>query len=377
MDFNLETYEDELRFLVNIDSGSRCLEGVDQVTTWFGKRFEALGWSVEYIEPLPGEFGKSAFVHNGNPEAFDILILCHTDTVFPDGTAAARPFSKTDERYTGPGVADMKAGCLMALHSLEQLHQSGKLKGSVGIFFNGEHELSCPNTRSFIEEQSQKAKFVVTTEPARADGSCVIQRKGILRYTLTFHGRGAHSGVDPENGICAVTQMAKTILALKAFENPDKGINVNPGLVKGGVSINAIPSLAECKVDIRVTDLEDAYQIDVAVRKLILRPDDPRICIELLGGITRPPLIPNKRSEELADKIKQIGSSHGLAITWSFSGGGSDASFASAFCIPSLCGLGPVGGNYHTSREYLETVDLIPRMRTFRDTIEMVCNSQI
>ena len=377
MDFDLSVFENELRFLVNVDSGSRCIAGVNQVTDWLADRYRALGWPVEDVDAEPGEYGRSAYTWWGDPEDLDLLIICHTDTVFPDGTARDRPFAIDENRYIGPGVADMKAGCLMALHSLEQLHNAGRIKGNIGLILNGEHELSCPTTRPFIEKISKKSKVVVTTEPARADGSCVKQRKGILRYTIEFHGLSAHSGVDPENGNCAITEMARMIVALRGLDDAERGITINPGLVRGGISINAIPDYAECRLDVRVIHLEDAYRLDEAVQKLAANPVDPKIKITLTGGITRPPLIPNDRSEELIEGINTIGKSHGVEMKWSFSGGGSDASFASAFGIPALCGLGPVGGNYHTEREYLETVDLKERMCIFRDTVEAICNGDI
>lgn len=377
MKFNLETYADDLRQLVNIDSGSRCVEGVNTVTDWFADRFRALGWKVEFIEPQPGTYGRSAFAWRGDRENLDLLVISHTDTVFPAETAAQRPFALVSGRYTGPGVADMKAGCLMAAYTFEQLEETNRLDGNVGIIFNGEHELSCPTIRPFLEEQSKRAKVVFTTEPARADGSCVRQRKGILRFQLTFTGVSSHSGVAPEMGHCAVTEMARMILDLKALEEPDRGISVNPGVVEGGTSVNAIPDLAKCQLDIRVVELEDAHRMEKAVLKRAAAPADKAVEITVEGGITRPPLTPNDRSEELITGINKIAHGYGIDLKWSFSGGGSDASYASAFGIPALCGLGPVGGGYHTDQEYLETNDLQERMCIFRDTVEAVCNGTI
>jgi glutamate carboxypeptidase len=377
MEFDLTVFEKELQFLVDTDSGSRCIGGVNKVTDWFADRYRALGWTVEDVDIEPGNYGRSAYAWTGGRDAHDLLIICHTDTVFPEGTAAARPFAKVGDRYTGPGVADMKAGCLMALHSLEQLHKEGRLKGSLGLILNGEHELSCPTTRVFIEEISRRSKVVVTTEPARADGSCVRQRKGILRYKVNFHGHSAHSGVDPENGRCAVTEMARFIIALHNLGDPERGITINPGIVKGGISINAIPDQAECHIDIRVVHPEDANRMDESIQVLASKPYDKDVRIMIKGGITRPPLVPNARSEALIERINAIGKGYGIDMKWSFSGGGSDASFASALGKPALCGLGPVGGGYHTEREYLETVDLRERMCIFRDTVEAICNGSI
>jgi glutamate carboxypeptidase len=377
MTFDLERYRKELEFLVNIDSGSRCVEGVTTVTDWFSGQFRGMGWRVEPIDPPSADYGRSAFAWVGNREQLDLLIISHTDTVFPEGTALERPFAVEENRYTGPGVADMKAGCLMALHSLEQLHAAGRLHGNVGILLNGEHELSCPTIRPVIETLSQKAKVVITTEPARADGSCVRQRKGILRFRIRFHGKSAHSGVNPQDGHCAVTEMSRLILALKELENPDRGISINPGVVTGGVSVNAIPDFAECRLDVRVVHGEDAPLMDSAVREAASASVDPGVRIEIEGGITRPPMTPNERSEELIEAMNRMALSYGIDLKWSFSGGGSDASYASAFGVPALCGLGPVGGGYHTDKEYLEISDLGERMSLFRDFVEAVVNGSI
>lgn len=377
MNFDLEKYQQELAYLVNRDSGSRCVEGVNAVADWFAGRFRGLGWSMETVEPQPGTYGKSFFAWNGDPEQLDLLIISHTDTVFPAGTASKQPFAVAGDRYSGAGVADMKAGCLMAWHALRQLHEAGRLTGSVGIIYNGEHELSCPTIRPYLEKISQRAKVVVTTEPARADGSCVRQRKGILRYRVDFFGRSAHSGVEPEKGHCAVTEMARLILFLKELEDRSRGISVNPGIVSGGSSVNAIPDRAECRLDIRVINLEDAHRMDAAVQARAAEPVDKDVQIRLEGGITRPPLVPTARSEEIIKGINRIARGYGIDLQWSASGGGSDASYASAFGIPALCGLGPVGGGYHTENEYLETADLNERLCIFRDTVEAICDGTI
>ena len=377
MKFDLTAFESDLRHLVDIDSGSHCVEGVNTVCKWFEDRIRAVGLPTRIIAQDPVNYGNSLYTWYGDPDDLDLLILCHTDTVFPEGVARERPFAVEQGRYTGPGVADMKAGCLMTLVVIEQLLQEKKLSGNIGIFFNGEHEISCPTTRTFLEVQSLKAKVVVATEPARANGACVRQRKGILRYKIEFHGKSAHSGVNPENGVCAVTEMARMIQRLKELENPGKGITVNPGIVRAGTSINVIPDKAECHLDIRVVEQADGPEMDKMVREIASSPTDSRVRVELSGGVTRPPLTPSDRGDELIRAINQIGEAYGIEVKWDFSGGGSDASFASALGIPALCGLGPVGGGYHTEGEYLQTVDLQERLCIFRDFVEAIGNRQI
>ena len=54
-----------------------------------------------------------------------IVLMGHRDTVFPDGTAAERPFRIDGDRAFGPGVADMKAGLVMNTFVIEALHRFG------------------------------------------------------------------------------------------------------------------------------------------------------------------------------------------------------------------------------------------------------------
>jgi len=374
---DLATFEEELRWLVNIDSGSRCVAGVNTVADWFGARYRAMGWPVEEVAAEPGRYGKSLYTWRGDRTRLDLLILCHSDTVFPEGTARERPFAVSAGRYHGPGVADMKAGCLMALHTLERLVRQGRLEGNVGVLLNGEHELSCPTVRPYLEACCRQAKVVIATEPARAQGACVRQRKGILRYTLRFHGRAAHAGVNPEAGLCAVTEMARMILRLRTLADPERGISVNPGLVSGGVSVNAIPHEAECQLDVRVTQLEDAGRVDAQIRAWAAEPAESGVRVELEGGITRPPMVPTARGDALIEAINQLAREHGIELKWAFSGGGSDASFASPHGVPALCGMGPVGGGMHTADEYVDTRDLPARLKLFDDVVAGICSGKL
>ncbi|WP_337996784.1 M20 family metallopeptidase [Oleispirillum naphthae] len=367
-------YLEELESLVNIDSGTYCKAGVDFVAEWFAQRFSAMGWKTEWFEPAPETLGKSVLCTPSAARNFDLLILCHIDTVFPAGEAERRPFSIEGDRLRGPGAADMKGGCLFALHALEQLVAEKGALGNVGVFFNGEHEISCPNTRAVIEDLSRGSKVIFATECVRANGAHIKQRKGILRYTLKFSGVSAHSGNNPQDGACAVTEMANWILFFKSLEDPGKGITVNPGMAHGGASVNTIPDEAELRVDIRTVDYEDSLAIDAAVRARGIF--NPRVSFALGGGITRPPMKPNAATERICAVVDEVSLRHGITPKWAFVGGGSDASFASAMGKPALCGIGPVGGGAHTQNEFIDTTDLEARFAEFKDIVSTLSTLQ-
>src|SRR5512135_959503 len=106
----LPRYLDELERLCNIDCGSYSPAGVNEVGAWVAGRFEALGGTVER-RPDPARrlggtvIGTFAGRRGAGPR---LLLIGHMDTVFPDGTAAERPFRLRDGIATGAGVTDMK-----------------------------------------------------------------------------------------------------------------------------------------------------------------------------------------------------------------------------------------------------------------------------
>lgn len=373
--FNNTQFRNELEHLVNIDSGSFCTDGVRLVNKWFAERFEKAGWDIKWFEHEKGPKSNSFLAYKGNDAEFNLLVLCHTDTVFPEGEVAKRPFKLSDdgERYTGPGVADMKSGCLFALYSAEELIKDPKFGGKVAYFFNGQHEEGGSiGTKEIIELYSSRSKFVIATEPARPSGMCLKQRKGISRYTLTFKGKSAHAGVNPEDGECAITEMAHWIIYLSSLTDYSKGITVNCGVVKGGTVPNAVADFAELKIDVRVVVYEDAKRIEKLIFDKLDNKINQKVDVEIAGRITRPPLMPCLESEKVAATITEMGKKYGLDIKWTSSGGGSDASFSSGMGIPSLDGIAAVGGGFHTEREYLETKDIDKRYYLFNDTIKLL-----
>src|SRR5262249_14110023 len=100
-----------LEQMVNMESPSMDKNLVDRFVRFIGPRFANLGGAMEYV---PAErFGDHLCVRFGGASPDRVLLLGHTDTVFPAGEAAKRPFQIANGKATGPGVFDMKAGILL------------------------------------------------------------------------------------------------------------------------------------------------------------------------------------------------------------------------------------------------------------------------
>ena len=123
---SLPAYMVDLERLVNIDCGSYLKEGVDEVGRWMADQLAELGAAVTVEANAElGDIVIGELEGAGGPRT---VLIGHMDTVFPDGTAAARPFAIREGRAYGPGVDDMKGGLLgglYALRALRSLHPAG------------------------------------------------------------------------------------------------------------------------------------------------------------------------------------------------------------------------------------------------------------
>jgi glutamate carboxypeptidase len=168
-------------------------------------------------------------------------------------------------------------------------------------------------------------------------------------YTLTVEGLAAHAGVDFENGASAIVEAARQVVAIAGFTNLTRGTTVNPGIIQGGTRTNVVAAEARVDVDVRVTQLADAEELD---RKfLALRPLDSRCRIHVEGGLNRPPMERTPGIGRLFETAREIAAEMGIALEESATGGGSDGNFTAALGVPTLDGLGAVGEGAHAANE--------------------------
>lgn len=376
--FELSKYLEELEYLVNIDSVSSESSGTAKIAKFMQSKFTELGWQVQEHK-FAESIGPCLEITNRPTEQFDVLILAHMDTVFPLGTAAARPFSIKERRAYGPGVIDCKGGMLSGFYALQSLTASGVLSDkSVCVFLNSDHEgISSQYSRFYSEKLAKKSRAVLVLEAGRANGCLVNQRKGIGRYHITIHGIAAHAGVDHQSGRNAIEELAHWIIALQNRTDYTKGTTLNVGQVSGGTSISAVPAEARAALDIRFYDKEEALDIEAMLRKMAENPQVQGTKAEVSGQVTRPSMVPNVKTRKLCEAIDKIGQEIGVEFGWMASGGGSDGSFAAALGTPTIDGLGPVGGGAHSAEEYMELDSIVPRYRLLCRIIEHIVSNRL
>ncbi|ARK29259.1 M20 family metallopeptidase [Halalkalibacter krulwichiae] len=369
MEVNLNEMLTLLEKLVNMDSGSNDKEGVDRVGRELLPYFEQLGFQVKRISQK--EVGDHFVIkHLKNPHP-PILVVAHMDTVFEKGTTKERPFTINNGKAYGPGVIDMKASLVAVIYALRYLKNKGSSAyQQVEIILNSDEEIGSVTSRELIEKEALGKSFALVMEPARRDGSVVTERRGSGRFTIEVHGKAAHSGIEPEKGRSAIEELAHKIVKLHELNDHEHGISVNVGMIEGGDAVNTVSATATGHVDVRVATLEQAEQVEHKIEEVCSSSDVKGTEIELTGDMRRPPMLKDEKIESLFHIIKEVGAELGIEIKDTKTGGGSDASFTSAMGIPTVDGLGPIGGNAHSDREYLEISSLTERTLLLAKVIE-------
>ena len=81
------------------------------------------------------------------------------------------------------------------------------------------------------------------------------------------------------------------------------------------------------------------------------------------------PLNPDKKSAELLKIYTKVAAQENIVIKGDHSGGCADSGFIASVGTPVICGVGPVGGNYHRPDEWMDISSLAQRARFIANTI--------
>jgi glutamate carboxypeptidase len=285
------------------------------------------------------------------------------DTVFDPGTVAERPFRIDDDIAHGPGVTDMKSGLLAGLYAIKAV--LGELGGlpfeRLTFVANPDEEVGSPSSTPHIQAIAADADACLVLECARANGDIVSARKGILDARIVVHGRAAHAGVEPEKGRNAILEAARIVRELHDLNGRWPDVTVNVGKIAGGTRPNVVPDRCEIEVDVRATTGEGLDAVEAALRQIAAATEVPDTTAELQVMAGWRPMEKLARSGHLVEHAQAVARRLGFEIKDTSTGGASDANSTSGLGVPSLDGLGPIGGSDHSPAEYLELDSVVPR----------------
>jgi len=297
-----------------------------------------------------GNLVRAEWGARGGSARAQVLVLGHLDTVYEMGTIGRMPFRLARGRAWGPGVFDMKGGLVIALFAADALaaahHRPAK---RVVFLWTSDEEIGSGASRTVVEHEARRSDAVLVLEPASGqDGRVKTARKGVGEFELIATGRAAHAGLNPQEGVNAIQELALQIARVSQWNQPRRGITVNAGVIEGGTRTNVIPARARAMIDVRARNARDMRALEHKFHAL--RPILPGAKIEVRGGFNRPPM-ERKASAALYTKARGVARELGIDLGEDFVGGGSDGNFTAALGVPTLDGLGAVGEGAHSPSE--------------------------
>jgi glutamate carboxypeptidase len=338
-------FERRLKTLVNIDSGVDDSAGREQVAALLAGWAREAGCETALVPTPQGSHLEARLKGNGEGR---IVLLGHHDTVFPSGVAAERPLTKRDGRACGPGVADMKGGLLVGLTAIESLARGPRPFAAVELHSVPDEEVRLEAFAEFDRLSGAQAALVL--ECGRENGDLVVGRKTAAWVRLRVVGRAAHAGTDPQLGRNAVVGICGEVIRCDALNGAREGLTLVPGTILGGTLANVVPDSAEATIDVRAISGEDLRWAlgEIAAFQM---GDGLSGSVEFDHGW--PGIEPNPGTQALFAEAQRLADALGMAIGGQNSGGVSDGCWTSEAGVPTLDGLGPIGGGDHSPDEYI------------------------
>jgi glutamate carboxypeptidase len=360
---SLLSYQHELlqrlQLLVNIDSGTGQIVGVNSIMSYLERWLGDIGFAVSLHHS--DAFGNNLVARRQGKGHLRLLLVGHVDTVYPQGAVSTQPFHIRDGIAFGPGVIDMKSGVLMGVQILQALMETGfEEYGELVIVFNNDEEVGSAGSATLLREVAPEVDVGLVLEPSRSIEIVTKARKGAEKYVMDVVGVPAHSGAEPNRGRSAVIELAHKMIAIHHLNSVYPGVTFNVTRISSSEQLNVVPDSARCHISVRAYT---QHGLDLAATVL----DQIAAGCSIPDTQTRLTRIRGRTAYEATPEVLRLleiaqteARGLGIDLVAERKGGVSDANLLMEVGIPTLDSLGPIGGGMHDlKREYLR-VDSIP-----------------
>jgi glutamate carboxypeptidase len=365
-----------LKDLVNIESSSRDIEGLNIIAKQVAQQLKNTGAQVEIItnhdiyrmDDTPEQVGPVVkATHKGKGQT-NIMLIAHMDTVYPKGSLAKQPFRIEGDKAYGLGIIDDKQGVASIIHILSILKKLNYQDyGTITVLMNSDEEISSPGSRKLISKIAQQQDVIFSFEGGGTDGSLRLATSGIGAAYLEVKGKASHAGVKPEDGVNALTELSHQILQLQDLSDAKTGLKLNWTVATAGRTRNVIPEEAQAQADVRALDNADFKKVEriLAERIKNKKLKDSQVAVKF--ELRRPPLSASEQALSIAKQAQQIylqEFKQPLNILTEATGGGTDAAFAALDSKAAVIeGMGVSGYGAHSNQaEYILVESIVPRL---------------
>lgn len=366
---------DTLRDLVHIESGSKDIEGLNQIAERIASQLKQLGGTVDVLQTsdiyrlddTPEKVGpavQAVFKGTGSKR---IMLIAHMDTVYLKGMLKGQPFRIDGDKAYGLGISDDKQGVALILHTVALLQKLNfKDYGTLTVLINGDEEISSPGWRSTITRVASEQDVVFSFEGGGTDGTLRLATSGIGAAYLTVQGKASHAGAKPEDGVNALYELSHQLLQMKDLSKTDEGLKLNWTMSKAGTNRNVIPAEATAQADARALRVADFDGLEKSLQEKVKSKLLPASKVDVKFEVRRPPLEASDASRRVAGYGKVIYQELGMSlnVVEKATGGGTDAAFAALKTKGAVVeGMGLSGYGAHSNdAEYVQINTIVPRL---------------
>ena len=368
-----------LEMLVNQNSGTLNLAGVEKVAEMMRSELEPLGFTVTW-KPTPEtkRAGHLIAVHKGRADGKKMLLIAHLDTVFePD--SPFQTFTRKDGWGEGPGAGDDKGGMVVIVAALRAMKAAGTLKdANIEIHMTGDEEDAgdpIEKSRADLITAGKRSDIALDFEGLVRDNGAdmgSIARRSSESWTVTATGMSAHSSgiFSAEVGDGAINELARIIRDFRT-QLPEPNLTFNVGLIAGGQEAtldtggiratangktNIVAPIAVARGDLRTLSPEQSARVKVKMAAIVARHlpgTDAKLAFDP-GAY--PPMAPTAGNKALLDRLNGVNRDMGLpemAALDPLKRGAGDISFVAAD-VDGLAGLGTYSTGDHAPGERVE-----------------------
>jgi len=367
-----------LERLVNQNSGTLNLPGVEAVAKMTAAEFEPLGFKTKWVPmTATGRAGHLIATHKGNGRGKRLLLIAHLDTVFEPDSPFQR-FERQGERAVGPGVGDDKGGIVVILAALRAMKAAGTLKNAdiVVVLTGDEERVGQPIdiARRDLIEAGRWADAALEFENLATENGAdfgSVARRSSTNWTLKTTGRTGHSsGIFGKSlGYGAGYEIIRILDAFRR-ELPEPNLTFNVSVMAAGTpatideqglrvtasgKTNIVPEAAIARGDLRTLTVEQDARVRARMQEIV-RQHLPGTGASLEFSEGYPPMEPTAGNRALLARLNAVNRDLGLPEMPEFDParrGAADSSFV-ARDVDTLAGLGVAGGGAHAEGEWAD-----------------------
>lgn len=352
-------YLDVLEDVCNIESPTNCKEGVDAVGRYFLDMATKLGWDTDvFKQDISGDC--LCITVNPHAKGEPITISGHIDTVHPIGSFGTPATRRDADNMYGPGVMDCKGGVVAGFMAMHALADCGFDSRPLHLIIQSDEEnSSITSGKSTIKYMCDKAKDSIAflNLEGYKKGEAVLERKGILRYRFTVHGKAVHSSHCPR-GANSIAEAASKILKLEEMKDPD-GLTCNCGVISGGTVANTVAECCSFYADIRFITSDELEYVKQRAKQIADESTIAGCSCDLEEISFRPAMVHSDKNYRLLDKMNEIYVQNGMtALKARRAFGGSDAAYITQCGVACIDSIGTEGHNIHSTNEYISLSSL-------------------